>query len=132
MRYTLAKRAGGVGGRRVAVRDKTGSGRQSRPQLARSAEPEGLYFSLQFAPMEFLFIILGTVAVFAWVVGRVASRRGVGTRSRSKADALVTACLGDRGKAQRLVEYEKRRAPTIGYAEARRRALERLTVDRGR
>jgi hypothetical protein len=47
-----------------------------------------------------------------------------------QADPLLAACLGDRAKADRLALYEKKKAPFITDAEARRRALERLTADR--
>lgn len=80
-------------------------------------------------PMEPLFFIIALVALFAFAVGRYVDRRG---RSRGRVDPLVTACLGDRRKAQRLADFERRKASGITDSEARRRALDRLTRDRTR
>ncbi|WP_146177511.1 hypothetical protein [Glaciimonas sp. PCH181] len=44
---------------------------------------------------------------------------------------LTAACFGDRNKADRLIEFEKMKAPGINHAEAVKRALERLDRDRG-
>ena len=96
-------------------------------------------FALQSAYMEPLFVILAVVAVFAFVLGRLADRRSGGvprtvtapSRSASS-DPLVMACGGDRAKADRLAAYELRKAPDISQDEARRRALDRLSRDRGR
>lgn len=98
--------------------------------------------------MEPLFVILAVVAVFALILGRIADRRTgarpasvgrsparTGNRAAHKeeqADALVRACFGDRAKADRLAGFEKVKAPEISDEEARRRALDRLTADRGR
>jgi len=78
--------------------------------------------------MEPLFIILAIVVAFALVLGRIAARRSGATVRRSP-DLLLTACLGNRAKAQRLADFEKRKAPSITEMEARRRALDRLTRD---
>lgn len=43
---------------------------------------------------------------------------------------LIAACLGDRAKAQRLVEYERKRHPNIDIAQAIQHALDRLERDR--
>jgi len=43
---------------------------------------------------------------------------------------LLRACGGDYGKAERLTDYEQRRAPGISHDEAASRALERLERDR--
>lgn len=45
-------------------------------------------------------------------------------------DKLIIACHGDRQKAERLMELEYRRAPSIDNDEAARRAWERLQRDR--
>lgn len=45
---------------------------------------------------------------------------------------LVTACLGNREKAERLVQFEVKRAPAISRADAVLRAIDRLERDRGR
>lgn len=80
-------------------------------------------------------LILGFIAAIAITVIIVYRRRG---RSRAPrpmkrgADPLVTACFGDRAKANRLAEYEQRRMPGITMAEARDRALDRLRSDRSR
>lgn len=53
------------------------------------------------------------------------------TLRRSPRQQLLAACMGDAEKADRLVRYEKRRAPTtISDKEAVQRALERLQADR--
>lgn len=44
--------------------------------------------------------------------------------------ALVLACLGDAGKAERLVQYEMKRQPGISRAAAVAGALSRLQADR--
>lgn len=48
----------------------------------------------------------------------------------SARDRLVAACGGDRQRAERLQEYECRRAPRISDEEAAQRAWERLQRDR--
>lgn len=53
-------------------------------------------------------------------------------RPRSAVDPLLTACLGDRARAARLLDFERRRDPSISDLEAQRRALDRLERDRGR
>lgn len=45
-------------------------------------------------------------------------------------EMLVKACFGDRARAERLVEYEHRKAPSISRDEAALRAHERLRRDR--
>lgn len=45
-------------------------------------------------------------------------------------DKLIIACQGDRLKAERLIEFEYRRAPSINDDEAARRAWEHLQRDR--
>jgi hypothetical protein len=44
---------------------------------------------------------------------------------------LITACLGDKAKAIRLLEYERRRDPTLKTLEALDAAITRLCRDRG-
>lgn len=89
--------------------------------------------------MEPLALILLAVLVFVAVVHTISNRRspssgrrraGRRVSSRSRPDPLVLACLGDRSKADRLALYEKKRTPLITDAEARARALERLSSDR--
>ncbi len=93
--------------------------------------------------MDPIYIILLCVVAFVAVLHVFSSRRTTKLRTitvRSEAvgrnqasrptDPLVAACLGDRAKADRLALYEKKKAPFITDAEARRRALERLTADR--
>lgn len=133
---------------------------RNRPAIAltaRSAHRDGgvkgfsaahAALDLQSLVMEPLFVILAVVAVFALILGRIADRRTgarpasvgrsparTGNRAAYKeeqADALVRACFGDRAKAERLARFEKRKVPGISDEEARRRALDRLTADRGR
>lgn len=93
--------------------------------------------------MEPIYIILLCVAAFVAVLHVLSSRRAPKLRTikvRSDAlkraqasrqtDLLIAACLGDRSKADRLALYEKKKAPFITDAEARERAMERLTSDR--
>lgn len=44
--------------------------------------------------------------------------------------ALLRACLGDRGKADRLIDYEVRRSPGISRQAAIDAAMDRLQADR--
>lgn len=44
---------------------------------------------------------------------------------------LITACLGDKAKAIRLLEYERRRDPTLKTLDALDAAITRLCRDRG-
>ena len=61
---------------------------------------------------------------------RAADEPDIPAHCLSTVDRLVVACLGDRGKASRLMEYETRRAPRISDEEAAARALDRLKTDR--
>ncbi|MFL9711445.1 hypothetical protein [Methylobacillus sp. Pita1] len=45
---------------------------------------------------------------------------------------LVTACRGDKAKAQRLVEYERKNNPAIRTIDAIQNAFDRLERDRQR
>ena len=45
---------------------------------------------------------------------------------------LVTLARGDAGRAERLVDYELKRDPTLSRAAAIRSAIERLEYDRTR
>ena len=45
---------------------------------------------------------------------------------------LVTACFGDKEKAIRLIEYERKLNPTLTTLEATESALDRLCYDRGK
>jgi len=86
--------------------------------------------------MEPIVIILLCVLAFVAAIHLLSSRHASRPRTikaragaTRQADPLVAACLGDRAKADRLVLYEKKN-PLITDAEARKRALERLTSDR--
>lgn len=90
-----------------------------------------------------LFIILaivsGVVLVLHVYTGRRSSVRSssinrspLPSSSPQQVDLLLAACLGDRGKVTRLVDYEKKRSPGISDALARQRALERITRDNSR
>jgi len=87
--------------------------------------------------MEPIYIILLCVVAFVAVLHVLSSRRtpklrtinarsGAVDRNQAsrQADPLIAACLGDRSKADRLALYEKKKAPFITDAEARRRAGE--------
>ena len=88
--------------------------------------------------MDALLLILGCVFVFVVILHVIATRRertGGGRAPVFGADPfqrLVLACLGDRAKAQRLLDFELRRDPNLLFDDAARRALERLTQDRSR
>lgn len=69
-----------------------------------------------------VFLALGALHYFTRPKNRKAGRH----------DPLVTACMGDRAKADRLVRYELTRDPRIGQSEARKRAFDRLADDRRR
>lgn len=89
--------------------------------------------------MEPIVLILLSVLVFVAVIHLISNLRTARPGSRNSRrgrtfarahDPLITACLGDREKADRLAFYEKQRDPFITDPEARTRALERLTSDR--
>lgn len=88
--------------------------------------------------MDSLLLILGCVFVFVVILHVIATRReGASsvpprTVSSDPFQRLVLACLGDRAKAQRLLDFELRRDPNLLFDDAARRALERLTQDRSR
>jgi len=82
--------------------------------------------------MEGLILILGCVFIFALIMHLIATHRERGTGGADPFGRLVLACLGDRGKAQRLVEYEQSRDPQLSRDQAIRRALDRLSYDRSR
>ncbi|WP_211453019.1 hypothetical protein [Collimonas antrihumi] len=96
-------------------------------------------------------IVVLLVGVLMWLIGRRANQKQKKSAGRSAArpaakktpvqrqfertasmGKLTGACFGDRAKADRLVQYEKKRAPGITHAEAIHRAFERLEIDRGR
>ncbi|MFJ2989659.1 hypothetical protein ACIPF8_17475 [Collimonas sp. NPDC087041] len=95
-------------------------------------------------------IVVLLVGASMWLIGRRAAQKqkkstgrarvtpaGKSPRDRQAANSELTrrlkqACFGDRLKADRLIQYEKKRAPGITHAEAIQRALERLEIDRGR
>jgi len=60
---------------------------------------------------------------------KMSTSRGI---TRPRHDPLLTACLGDAAKAQRLAEYERRRHPYLSMEQARQLAYEKLTEDRRR
>lgn len=92
--------------------------------------------------MEPIYIILLCVVAFVAVLHVLSNRRAPRIRTNEvrieavqgqaarQVDPLVAACFGDRAKADRLTLYEKKKDPFIADAEARKRALERLTADR--
>ena len=88
--------------------------------------------------MDALLLILGCVFVFVVILHFIATHReGASsgpprTVSSDPFQRLVLACLGDRAKAQRLLDFELRRDPNLLFDDAARRALERLTQDRSR
>lgn len=89
-------------------------------------------------------IVVLLVGLLMWLVGRRASRKpnprsGALKSLRDRQDVsssligrLTGACFGDRAKADRLVQYEKKRSPGITHVEAIQRALDRLQDDRSR
>lgn len=74
-------------------------------------------------------LILGLLAL---VLGWLLNRRRAPTRGLTDIGRLKGACFGDQAKADRLIQYEKNRDNGIDHAEAVRRALQRLEIDRGR
>lgn len=78
---------------------------------------------------------LTILVMFALALGWFLNRRSAPNSSvnfRSDRGRLIGACFGNESKANRLIQYEKNRAPGIDHAEAVRRALERLEDDRRR
>jgi hypothetical protein len=76
---------------------------------------------------------LGIVALAIWFLIRWLNPK-TATTTITKADIgyladtrrLTAACLGDREKADSLINQEKQRSPCINHAEAVIRALERI------
>lgn len=80
-----------------------------------------------------LFVILGGLALLLLILHLYTEwRERRSLSSVYRPDPLLLACLGDRAKADRLQEYERRRDPSISDEEARIRAWERLSADRAR
>lgn len=84
-----------------------------------------------------LFISLWFFAIFIsrWKKNSLSKKSTIATEIQENTNkpsfsSLVGACLGDISKAERMIEYEIRRAPTIKRQEAITRALERLVKDR--
>jgi len=75
-------------------------------------------------------VLLLVAGIVAWLSLRQTGRRSV-PRIRPVQDALHTACMGDAAQAQRLERHERRFALWMSRRTARKRALERLTRDRG-
>ena len=78
-------------------------------------------------------LILVLVAVVIYIIW-VLFIRGAKPTESSLYSELVSRCMGDRGQAERLIEFEKTRAPE-GYterAELIARALRRLERDKHR
>lgn len=79
-----------------------------------------------------LLILAVLALVLGWLLNRNRAPRRVSANRLTDAGRLKGACFGDQGKADRLVQYEKKRHQGITHAEAVRRAFERLESDRGR
>lgn len=95
-------------------------------------------------------IVILLVGLLMWLVGHRVNQKQKKSAGRSAAPPgaksprdrqaanseltrrLKQACFGDRAKADRLIQYEKKRCPGITHAEAIERALERLEIDRSR
>lgn len=59
-----------------------------------------------------------------------APRQPYGSAQPAEYQHLLTACLGNRDKAERLIGYEQALKPEMDRDEAVRRALDRLQYDR--
>jgi hypothetical protein len=69
------------------------------------------------------FLWIGAVVVLiAWLARTAVGRASTGTR-------LLAACLGDRGQANRLIEFELRRNPSLSRNGAASMALARIRRD---
>lgn len=80
-------------------------------------------------------VILGLLALLlGWLLNRKRAPGALSAPGVDSADSrrLKGACFGDQGKADRLIQYEKRYGGRMDHAEAVRRALERLETDRSR
>jgi hypothetical protein len=69
------------------------------------------------------YLWIGAVVILIACVIRVAVGRATIDRS------LLSACLGDRDQANRLIEFELRRKPTLSRKEAASMALARIRRD---
>ncbi len=77
----------------------------------------------------YLVGLLFGVLAFWWAFRQSGQRHQ--TKARPVLDDLHTACMGDAAQAQRLERYERRFSPWMSRKTARRRAVDRLTRDRG-
>ena len=81
--------------------------------------------TLQSGAME-LIVVVVVVAVLAWLVA------GVMRRSRIASPESQLARMFSRDAAERLIQFERQRDPSLSRAQAARRALDRAEYDRGR
>lgn len=83
----------------------------------------------------FISLWLFAISIARWKKNSLSKKSTVATKipentNKPLFSSLVNACFGDISKAERLIEYEIRRASTIKRQEAITRALERLVEDR--
>jgi len=73
-----------------------------------------------------LIVVLLAVAALAWLVAGLARRNRVASPERQ------LTRMFDAAAAERLIQFERQRNPSLSRAQAARRALERAEYDRGR
>ena len=82
------------------------------------------------------YLIIIPIGYLLWWLSRRKSNSSLsGFKIPKKSDAyssLLTACLGDRGKAERLIAYEIRLNSRMTRDQAAKAAADRLSYDRWR
>ncbi len=80
------------------------------------------------------YLIIIPVGYLLWWLSRRRSGSAFPKLGKKSANysALLNACLGDRGKAERLIVYELHRNPRLTRDQAAKEAVDRLAYDRWR
>lgn len=82
--------------------------------------------------MESMILLFLPVLIIVWYSVRQNKSSNTVKSSNPEFSRLLVACLGDRGKALRLIRFEMDKEPRISEKVATIRAFDRLKQDRSR
>lgn len=74
--------------------------------------------------------LIGVICIITIGINRYPNQK-VRTEENDQLSRLIGACFGDKGKAERLIEYEKKKMPWLDRDSAIQMAIDRLSKDRG-